>query len=146
MPSFLDFFRIPPPPVITARVLAHLVERADTAHQQLERMERQMATTQEILDRLVTEGAETTAKVDQLLASNDAARADIATFGDRLKQAVADALAANPGIDLTAAAKVADDLDALQARMETARQALDAAVEADKPATTTPTPPAGEGA
>lgn len=130
----------------TEHALADIAQGVRSFNARMERMEGKMATNQEILDRLVTEGAETAAKLDQLLASNEAARADIATFGDRLKQAVADAIANNPGIDLTAAAKVADDLDALQARMETARQALDAAVEADKPATTPPTPPAGEGA
>jgi chromosome segregation ATPase len=130
----------------TEHALADIAQGLRSFNARMERMERQMATNQEILDRLVAEGTETTAKVDLLLASNEAARADIATFGDRLKQAVADALAANPGIDLTAAAKVADDLDALQARMETARQALDAAVEADKTPAAPPAPPAGEGA
>jgi hypothetical protein len=104
------------------------------------RQEKRMATAQETIDRLVAEHAESRAEIGETLTSVQAAVALIQDFPNKVRTAVEEALRNNPGVDLSAVTAVADELDAQQGALDTAQQALDAAVAAAQAPTTTPEP------
>ncbi len=124
-------------------ILSRIESKLDRALSNQQKEESIMATAQETLDRIVQEDQETHQKLDGLLGTVQEAVQDFGTWPDKIKAAVAEALANNPGIDLSPLSAVADDMDAGQAKMAAAQQALQAAMDANKPQTVPSTPSTG---
>ena len=104
-----------------------------------------MATQREILDRIEREGQETKDQIEQLLSTVQSAVTAIAAFPARVREAVDEALRNNPGADLGALTSVADELDAEQARMDSAKEALQAALDTANQVEQGPEPGQGQG-
>lgn len=123
--------------------LAHLRRIEDkldqiTTNQKEER--KRMANAQATIDRLVRENNESRAEIAETLTSVRAAVTLLQEIPDKIRSAVAEALAANPGVDLSAVEAVADDMDGQQGALDAAQQALDAAVAAAEAPTSVPEP------
>jgi len=88
-----------------------------------------MSDAQEIIDRVAREVAESKAETQQTLAGIQKVLTYMVRIPDIVRKAVEDALAANPGADLSALTQVAEELDAQQAEMDAAQTAIDAALE-----------------
>ncbi len=101
--------------------------------------ERRMSEAQEILDRVAREVAESKAETQETLTAVQKVLAYMVRIPDIVRKAVEDALAANPGADLSSLTQVAEELDAQQADLNNAQAAIDAAlVSAPPPPETEP--------
>jgi len=102
--------------------------------------ERRMSDAQEILDRVAREVAESKAETAQTLAGIQKVLTYMLRVPDIVRKAVEEALAANPGVDLSALTQVADELDAQQAELNEAQAAIETALESAPPAPVEPEP------
>lgn len=101
--------------------------------------EESMATLQEAIDRLAQDFTAHKAETAQLLTGVQSAVAFIQGVPAMVRKAVDDALAANPGADLTPLTQMAADLEAEQPQLDAAQLALNGALTAAQTPVQTPT-------
>jgi hypothetical protein len=97
-----------------------------------QRQEESMATAQEAIDRLTREVQESRAETAETLAAVQQAVTYIQGVPALVRAAVEQALANNPGVDLTPLTQLADELDGQQASLDQAQLAINGALSASQ--------------
>lgn len=132
--------------------LAAIRRKLDRVLNQLKRQEESMATAQEALDQITREIEESRAEVAETLEAVQKTVTFIQGVPALVRTAVDEALANNPGADLSALTQLAAELDRQQGQLDEAQLAINGALSLSQapaevpPVTSTETQPLPPGA